>query len=106
MTALTEYPMKTYEEPERSASLTGNIEEWRYDADGLRYRACVIRTGGDVLVAIEPDRHFGRTWFVLPHRPGEYLSEEYIAEKWRVNKGKDLTSVTRLLRTALEREVA
>lgn len=110
-------PGGTYPEPTRmpqaegsdptlgGMALPGNVEEWRYDADGTRYRVIVVTIPATarVLVAIDPDKSHGRSWWIFDWSPGDTLGDDYIAEKWRINPGDDLKNLGVLIRAALQR---
>lgn len=77
----------------------GIVRTYLFDANATRYEVTAVRIGGDLLLAAAPDDRFGRTWYRLGAESSAYLSDEYIAEKWRVRQG-DLEPLGALIRYA------
>lgn len=103
-------PATTFDEPAMvgwlgiPSTVAAFVQEWRYDVDHTRYRAVVVYAPATerVLVAIDPDEYMGRTWWAFDWKPGELLSADYVAEKWRV-KHDNIPHLLRLLSVALSR---
>lgn len=99
-------PGESYDAPTQVGSaLVAIVQEWRYDTEGTRYRVILTWTPSTnrLLVAVEPDKHLGRTWYALDWRPGAYLAADYVQQHWRTRPGDDTRALTELLAAAMQR---